>query len=75
MTGGNPIIIDGREVDSIYWSTSGDDDYLVYSYIGNDGRSYETTLSLDDIPDDVVDIIYEYLCDNEDTNVDYFNSL
>lgn len=75
FTGGDPIIIDDHEVDSIYWSTEGNDNYLVYSYIGNDGRSYEATLSLDDIPGEVVDSIYEYLCDNEDTNIDYFNSL
>lgn len=76
FTGGDPIIIDGNELDSIYWSQLGDSEYLVYSYKDpKTGSSYEKELSLDDIPGDVVDSIYEYLQDNEDPNVDYFNSL
>ena len=74
ITDGRPLELDGKEVDSIYWSTLGDDDYLVYSY-KQDGREYERELSLGSLPDDIVDKIYDFLVDNEDPNVDYFNSL
>jgi hypothetical protein len=76
FTGGDPIIIDDHELDTIYWSQSGDEEYLVYSYKDPEsGHELEAQLSLDDIPGDVVDSLYEYLQDNEDPNVDYFNSL
>lgn len=74
ITDGRPIELDGKEVDSIYWSTLDDDDYLVYSY-KQDGSEYERELSLGSLPDDIVDKIYDFLVDNEDPNVDYFNSL
>ena len=75
ITNNKPIKIKGKEVDSIYWSTDGNDnDYLVYSY--KDGKNdYEKELDLNNIPDKIVDKIYKFLCDNEDPNVDYFNSL
>ena len=69
LTDGNPLIIDGREVDTIL-----DDGGLKYSYI-KDGVAYSTRLYIDDIPKPVRDRIYEFLCDNYNYNNDFFNSL
>ena len=70
LTDGQPIIIDGREVDTIL-----DDDGLKFSYIGEDGRAYSRPLCIDDIDEGICDKIYEFLCDNRNTNNDFFNSL
>ena len=70
LTDGEPIIIDGREVDSIL-----DDDGLKFSYIGENGVAYSRPLSIDDIDEELCDKIYEFLCDNRNTNTDFFNSL
>ncbi len=70
LTDGKPIIIDGREVNSIL-----DDDGLKFSYIGEDGVPYSRRLDIDDIDEEICDKIYEFLCDNRDTNMDFFNSL
>jgi len=70
LTDGKPIIIDGREVDSIL-----DDDGLKYSYISEDGRPYSRSLDIDDIDEELREKIYEFLCDNRNTNTDFFNGL
>ena len=69
LTDGKPIIIDGKEVDSIL-----DDDGLKYSYI-NDNGAYSRTLYLSDLDDEICEKIYDFLCDNRNTNADFFNSL
>lgn len=69
LTDDKPIIINGKEVDSIL-----DDDGLKFSYIEN-GESYSKRLDIDDIDEEICDKIYEFLCDNRDENMDFFNSL
>lgn len=69
ITDGEPIIIYGKEVDSIL-----DDDGLKFSYIKN-GVAYSTRLDIDDIDEEICDKIYEFLCDNRNTNNDFFNGL
>lgn len=70
ITDGEPIIINGKEVDSIL-----DDDGLKYSYIGDDGRAYSRHLDIYDIDEEICDKIYEFLCDNRNENLDFFNGL
>lgn len=70
LSDGNPIIIDGKEVDTIL-----DDDGLKYSYISDNGIAYSTRLYLDDIPKKLCDKIYEFLTENYNYNNDFFNSL
>lgn len=69
ITDDEPIIIDGKEVDSIL-----DDDGLKFSYIEN-GVAYSRRLDIDDIDEEICDKIYEFLCDNRNENIDFFNSL
>jgi hypothetical protein len=69
ITNGEPIIINGKEVDSIL-----DDDGLKFSYIKN-GVAYSTRLDIDDIDEEICDKIYEFLCDNRNENLDFFNGL
>ena len=69
ITDGEPIIINGKEVDSIL-----DDDGLKFSYIKN-GVAYSTRLNIDDIDEEICDKIYEFLCDNRNENLDFFNGL
>lgn len=69
LTDDKPIIINGKEVDSIL-----DDDGLKFSYIEN-GESYSKRLDIDDIDEEICDKIYEFLCDNRNENIDFFNSL
>ena len=69
ITDGEPIIINGKEVDSIL-----DDDGLKFSYIKN-GVAYSTRLDIDDIDEEICDKIYEFLCDNRNENLDFFNGL
>jgi hypothetical protein len=69
ITDDEPIIIDGKEVDSIL-----DDDGLKFSYIKN-GVAYSRRLDIDDIDEEICDKIYEFLCDNYNENIDFFNSL
>jgi hypothetical protein len=69
ITDDEPIIIDGKEVDSIL-----DDDGLKFSYIKN-GVAYSRRLDIDDIDEEICDKIYEFLCDNRNENIDFFNSL
>ena len=59
ITDGKPIIINGKEVDSIL-----DDDGLKFSYIDANGVAYSTRLNIDDIDDEICDKIYEFLCNN-----------
>jgi hypothetical protein len=70
LTDGQPIIIDGREVDTIL-----DDNGLKFSYIGEDGMAYSRPLYIDDIDKEICDRIYEFLCDNRNVNNDFFNRL
>jgi hypothetical protein len=70
LTDGKPIIIDGKEVDSIL-----NDDGLKYSYINDNGDAYSRTLYLSDLDDEICEKIYDFLCDNRNTNTDFFNSL
>ena len=70
LTGGKPIVINGKEVDTIL-----DDDGLKYSYIGEDGIAYSRPLFIDDIDEEICDRIYEFLCDNRNVNNDFFNGL
>lgn len=70
ITGGKPIVIDGKEVDSIL-----DDCGLKFSYIAENGIAYSRDLNIDDIDEDVRQKIYDFLCDNRNTNTDFFNSL
>ena len=70
ITNGEPIIINGKEVDSIL-----DDDGLKFAYIGEDGSAYERSLYIDDIDKDVRKKLYDYLKDNRNTNTEFFNSL
>ena len=70
ITDGKPIIINGKEVDSIL-----DDDGLKFSYIDENGEAYSTRLYIDDIDDEICDKIYEFLCDNRNVNTDFFNGL
>ena len=70
ITNGKPIIIDGKEVDSIL-----DDDGLKFSYIGEDGRAYSRSLDIYDIDEEICDKIYDFLCDNRNENLDFFNGL
>jgi hypothetical protein len=58
ITDGKPIIIDGKEVDTIL-----DDDGLKFSYIKN-GVAYSKRLDIDDIDEEICDKIYEFLCNN-----------
>ena len=69
ITDGKPIIIDGKEVDTIL-----DDDGLKFSYIKN-GVAYSKRLDIDDIDEEICDKIYEFLCDNRNENIDFFNEL
>ena len=69
ITNDEPIIINGKEVDSIL-----DDDGLKFSYIKN-GVAYSTRLDIDDINEEICDKIYEFLCDNRNENLDFFNGL
>jgi hypothetical protein len=69
ITDGKPIIIDGKEVDTIL-----DDDGLKFSYIKN-GVAYSKRLDIDDIDEEICDKIYEFLCDNRNENIDFFNGL
>lgn len=69
ITDGKPIIINGKEVDSIL-----DDDGLKFSYIKN-GVAYSTRFYIDDIDEEICDKIYEFLCDNRNENIDFFNRL
>ena len=70
ITNGKPIIIDGKEADSIL-----DDDGLKFSYIGEDGRAYSISLDIYDIDEEICDKIYDFLCDNRNENLDFFNGL
>lgn len=70
LNDGEPLVINGREVQSIL-----DDDGLKYSYFGDNGVEYSTPFYIDDIPEEICDKIYEFLCDNWDDNYDFFNSL
>jgi hypothetical protein len=70
ITDGKPIIINGKEVDSIL-----DDDGLKFSYIGANGAAYSTRLNIDDIDNEICDRIYEFLCGNRNVNTDFFNEL
>lgn len=70
ITNGEPIIINGKEVDSIL-----DDDGLKFAYIGEDGRAYERSLYIDDLDKDVRKKLYDYLKGNRNTNTEFFNSL
>ena len=70
ITDGKPIIINGKEVDSIL-----DDDGLKFSYIDENGEAYSTRLYIDDIDEEICDKIYEFLCDNRNVNTDFFNGL
>ena len=70
ITEDEPLIIDGKEVDTIL-----DDDGLKFSYVGDDGEHYSTSLSIRDIDKEICDKIYEYLCDNRNVNQDFFDSL
>jgi len=70
ITEDEPLIIDGKEVDTIL-----DDDGLKFSYVGDDGEHYSTSLDIDDIDKEICDKIYEYLCDNRNVNQDFFDSL
>jgi len=69
LTDGKPIIINGVEVDTIL-----DDGGLKYSYI-KDGSAYSRPLFIDDIDEELCDKIYEFLCDNRNENLDFFNGL
>jgi len=69
ITDGKPIIIDGKEVDSIL-----DDDGLKFSYIEN-GAAYSKRLDIDDIDEEICDKIYEFLCDNKNENLEFFKGL
>jgi len=69
ITDDKPIIINGKEVDSIL-----DDDGLKFSYIEN-GVAYSTRLDIDDIDEEICDKIYEFLCDNKNENLEFFNGL
>lgn len=69
ITNDEEIIINGKVVDSIL-----DDDGLKFSYIEN-GVAYSTRLDIDDIDDEICDKIYEFLCDNRNENIDFFNGL
>ena len=69
ITDNKPIIIDGKEVDSIL-----DDDGLKFSYIEN-GVAYSRRLKISDIDEEICDKIYEFLCDNKNGNLDFFNGL
>lgn len=70
LTNGTPIIINGKEVDTIL-----DDDGLKYSYIAENGIAYSTRLNLDDIDERLCGKIYDFLCENGNTNTAFFNSL
>ncbi len=70
ITDDKPIIINGKEVDSIL-----DDDGLKFSYIGDDGCAYSRHLDIDDIDEEICDKIYDFLCDNRNENFDFFNGL
>jgi len=69
ITNDEEIIIDGKVVDSIL-----DDDGLKFSYIKN-GVAYSKRLDIDDIDEEICDKIYEFLCDNRNENLDFFNGL
>ena len=64
ITGGQPIIINGKEVDTIL-----DDDGLKFSYISEDGRAYCRNLNIDDIDEEICQKIYDFLYDNQNTNI------
>ena len=67
LNNGKPLVINGLEVESIL-----DDDGLKFSYIGEDDVAYSRTLYLDDIDEELCDKIYEFLCDNRNTNTYFF---
>jgi hypothetical protein len=70
LTDGKPVIVDGKVVDSIL-----DDDGLKYSYLDENGVAYSRNLHIDDLDGEILEKIYDYLCDNRNTNTDFFNSL
>ena len=69
ITNDEEIVINGKVVDSIL-----DDDGLKFSYIEN-GVAYSKHLDIDDIDEEICDKIYEFLCDNRNENLDFFNGL
>lgn len=69
ITNDEEIVINGKVVDSIL-----DDDGLKFSYIEN-GVAYSKRLDIDDIDEEICDKIYEFLCDNCNENIDFFNGL
>lgn len=69
ITNDEEIVINGKVVDSIL-----DDDGLKFSYIEN-GVAYSKRLDIDDIDEEICDKIYEFLCDNRNENLDFFNGL
>ena len=70
ITNGEPIIINGKEVDTIL-----DDDGLKFSYIDENGVAYSRSLYIDDIDKKVCKKIYDFLRGNRNVNADFFNSL
>ena len=70
ITNGQPIIINGKEVDTIL-----DDDGLKFSYISEDGCAYSRSLCIDDIEEGLRKKIYNFLRDNRNVNTDFFNRL
>jgi hypothetical protein len=77
---GEPLFIDGKEVTGLYASNDlqdiNGDEYneIIYSFINN-GRELESVFYTDLLNDEQLDSIYNYLIDNENPNIEFFDSL
>jgi hypothetical protein len=78
---GEPLFIDGKEVTGIYaysdmQDINGDEyDEIMYSFINNKGQELESVFYIDMLDDEQLESIYNYLTDNENPNIEYFDSL
>ena len=77
---GEPLFIKGKEVTGLYASDDlqdiNGDEYneIMYSFINN-GRELESVFYTDLLNDEQLDSIYNYLTDNENPNIEFFDSL
>ena len=78
---GEPLYIKGNKVTGIrtyddLHDINGDEyDEVMYSFINNKGIELETEFYIDLLNDEQLDSIYNYLTDNENPNIEFFDSL
>ena len=78
---GEPLYIGGKEVTGLYASDDlidiNNDSYseIKYSFIGTNGRELESVFYTNLLNDEQLNSIYNYLTDNENPNIAFFDSL